>query len=50
VAPSLFRQLFVIHGLWLEQAFPLVYALLPDKRKVTNTRMLTALVNFIPEA
>ncbi|KAK3923875.1 FLYWCH-type zinc finger-containing protein 1 [Frankliniella fusca] len=37
VSPSLFTQLFTIHGLYGDVALPFVYALLPDKTEVSYT-------------
>jgi hypothetical protein len=42
-APSLFTQLFSIHGVISGSTHPLVHGLLPNKREATYTRFLTAL-------
>ncbi|KAE8740956.1 hypothetical protein FOCC_FOCC013530 [Frankliniella occidentalis] len=38
VCPSLFTQLFTIHGLVEDVALPLVYALLPNKAETSHTK------------
>jgi hypothetical protein len=43
VTPPLFAQLFSIHGTCLGQTHPLVFALLPNKRRDTYARLFTAL-------
>lgn len=40
VAPSLFTQLFTIHGMYEDVALPFVYALLPDKAQTSYTKVL----------
>ena len=42
-APSMFCQLYTIHGLWHGQMIPLVYVLLPNKTRETYTRMFRLL-------
>jgi len=48
VAPSLFDQLFVIHGLRDKTCFPLVYCLTPNRITDTYTRVLSALKTLKP--
>ncbi|KAK3933198.1 FLYWCH-type zinc finger-containing protein 1 [Frankliniella fusca] len=43
VCPSLFTQLFTIHGMYRDVALPLVYALLPNKLEASYTRVLEAI-------
>eukprot|EP00117_Sycon_ciliatum_P045118 scpid64432/ scgid32466/ len=44
--PKLFCQLYTIHARCDGQVFPLVYALLPDKQRVTYDRLLAALATL----
>ena len=37
-APSMFSQLFTIHGLYHDHVVSLVYTLMPDKRRATYQR------------
>lgn len=43
VCPSLFTQLYTIHGMYGDVALPLIYALLPDKAESTYIRVLEAI-------
>lgn len=45
VAPSLFDQLFVLHGIRGGVTCPLVYALLPNRKTETYSRVLSALLD-----
>jgi len=47
-APSLFSQIYTIHGIKHGHTFPLVYALLPDKTQATYARMVHALKTLKP--
>ncbi|XP_052128925.1 uncharacterized protein LOC127750685 [Frankliniella occidentalis] len=49
VCPSLFTQLFTIHGLVEDVALPLVYALLPNKAETSHTKVLEAIKNKADE-
>lgn len=40
VAPTLFYQLYTIHGRYKKQVIPLMYILLPDKKQSTYILML----------
>lgn len=40
IAPSIFDQLYTIHGIVSGKTFPLVYALLPNRQQSTYERML----------
>ncbi|KAK0417912.1 hypothetical protein QR680_013277 [Steinernema hermaphroditum] len=40
VAPEMFYQLWVIHGLYVNKVLPLIYCLLPNKSEETYTRAL----------
>lgn len=42
ICPDLFTQVFTIHGMFHEAAFPFVYALLPDKTEVSYTAVFDA--------
>ena len=48
--PSLFEQLYTIHGLQGNIAVPLVYALLPDKSEQTYLRFLRQVKELEPSA
>lgn len=48
-APKYFYQMFTIHGMRRERIFPLVYALLPDKKKTTYRRVLAELKSLQPD-
>lgn len=47
-APTLFQQVYTIHGLKYGEVLPAVYTLLPDKKKTTYLRMLTHLKDLEP--
>ncbi|XP_008182264.1 uncharacterized protein LOC103309191 [Acyrthosiphon pisum] len=42
-APSIFKQLYTIHGIQSSNVLPSVYALLPNKKKKTYIRLLQSL-------
>lgn len=42
-APSIFKQLYTIHGIQCSNVLPSVYALLPNKKKKTYIRLLQSL-------
>ncbi|XP_076042009.1 uncharacterized protein LOC143025913 [Oratosquilla oratoria] len=43
IAPPLFSQMYTIHARCMDQMIPLIYALLPDKRRATYDRMFAAI-------
>jgi len=43
---KIFGQLYTLHGIYLGQMFPLIYVLLPDKRKETYVRMFRLLQDY----
>ncbi|XP_046550865.1 uncharacterized protein LOC124260587 [Haliotis rubra] len=45
VAPTIFHQLYTIHGMVDGNMFPLVFFFLPDKKEDTYTRMFRLLVD-----
>ena len=47
-SPSLFEQLFIIHGQFRELILPLVYVLMPNRTQASYVRVLTALKNLKP--
>jgi hypothetical protein len=47
IAPKTFRQLYTIHGLKNHKTLPLVYALLPDKKKETYIRFFTIVIENV---
>lgn len=46
--PHLFCQLYTLHGLKSNVAIPLIYALLPDKSRVTYVRLLQKIKELLP--
>ena len=43
MSPSIFTQLFTVHGMFRGVAFPYVYALLPNKEQQSYTTVLDAI-------
>ncbi|KAG0428716.1 hypothetical protein HPB47_024307 [Ixodes persulcatus] len=50
VAPEMFYQLWVVHGLYKGRVLPLVYCLLPNKREATYKRATRMLLEAIDDA
>ncbi|XP_042146110.1 uncharacterized protein LOC121835725 [Ixodes scapularis] len=50
VAPEMFHQLCVVHGLYKGRVLPLVYCLLPNKREATYKRATRMLLEAIDDA
>ena len=48
VAPSLFSQIYVILAKYMNGVHPLLYALLPDKKKQTYEQLLQIIINIKP--
>ncbi|CAF1014396.1 unnamed protein product [Didymodactylos carnosus] len=48
VTPVIFYQLYTIHGVYRNNMFPLVFALLPDKYQRTYQRIINELVHICP--
>ncbi|CAF1040298.1 unnamed protein product [Didymodactylos carnosus] len=48
VTPVIFYQLYTIHGVYRNNVFPLVFALLPDKYQRTYQRIINELVHICP--
>jgi hypothetical protein len=46
-APSLWYQLWVIHGLYANRTVPLIYVLLPDKKESSYKRAIGLLIEKI---
>lgn len=49
VLPPLFKQLYTIHGKYIDQYYPLIFCLLPSKKETTYTRMLEIIQNKAEE-
>ena len=49
ISPTIFFQLYTIHGFIRSTSFPLIYALLPNKIKETFTRLLEEVKKLIAE-
>lgn len=47
-SPSIFFQVFTIHGIFSNQPIPLIYALLPNKSKTTYEKFLRAINEKMP--
>jgi len=48
VAPPLFSQIYVILEKYMNGVHPLLYALLPDKKKQTYEQLLQIIINIKP--
>ncbi|CAF2089247.1 unnamed protein product [Rotaria magnacalcarata] len=48
VVPSIFYQLFIIHGIFRDHAVPLIYALLRRKTKETYQHLIREILNIAP--
>jgi hypothetical protein len=48
VTPSIFAQLYTLHGVYRNAVFPLVFTLLPDKQQATYEKLINQLLVLRP--
>ncbi|CAF1227763.1 unnamed protein product [Rotaria sordida] len=48
ITPTIFTQLYTIHGVYRNNIFPLVFAVLADKQQQTYQRLINELKNLCP--
>lgn len=48
--PSIFKQLYTIHGMVKGKLLPLVYILMPDKNEESYSNVLSVLKNYLPHS